>query len=158
MALDYPNTGMAVTIDIGEANDIHPKNKQDVGKRLALAAEKIAYQRNLVYSGPLFKAMKIKNDTVLLTFSHSGKGLVTRDGVAPVGFEIAGEDQKFHWAEARIINRNQIMVHSDRVPKPVAVRYAWQSNPDTNLYNQEGLPASPFRTDDWPGMTIDNAY
>ena len=153
MTLDYPNTGMAVTIDIGEADDIHPRNKQDVGKRLALAAEKLAYDRNLVYSGPIYKNMETENGRILLHFEHVGSGLVTSDGASPKGFAIAGEDQKYEWAKAKIVDKNTIAVWSSEVEQPVAVRYAWQSNPPTNLYNQEGLPASPFRTDTWQGIT-----
>jgi sialate O-acetylesterase len=153
MTLDYPNTGMAVTIDIGEADDIHPRNKQDVGKRLALAAEKLAYDKNLVYSGPIFESMEKEDGKILLHFEHAGSGLVTNDGMAPIGFAIAGDDQKFVWAQAEIVDKNTIAVWSSEVEEPVAVRYAWQSNPPTNLYNQEGIPASPFRTDNWKGVT-----
>lgn len=153
MTLDYPNTGMAVTIDIGEADDIHPRNKQDVGKRLALAAEKLAYDQNLVYSGPIYQSMENRDGKILLHFEHAGSGLVTNDGQAPIGFAIAGEDQKFVWAQAEIVDKNTIAVWSSEVEQPEAVRYAWQSNPPTNLYNQEGLPASPFRTDSWKGIS-----
>ena len=153
MTLNYPNTGMAVTIDIGEADDIHPRNKQDVGKRLALAAYKVAYHDDIVYSGPLYDSMDIENNRIYLHFSNVGSGLTTSDGEAPESFAIAGSDKEFHWAKARIIDQNTIMVENSKVKNPVAVRYAWQSNPEVNLYNKEGLPASPFRTDQWKGVT-----
>ncbi|RJP35187.1 MAG: sialate O-acetylesterase [Candidatus Omnitrophota bacterium] len=154
MTLSLPKTGMAVTIDIGDANDIHPKNKQDVGKRLALAAEKIAYGHDIVYSGPLYDSMSIDNRNIRLRFQHVGGGLMTPDGQPLKGFEIAAEDQQFVPADARI-DGNTVLVSHDAIEKPVAVRYAWKKNPDCNLFNKEGLPASPFRTDDWPGITIE---
>jgi sialate O-acetylesterase len=136
---------MAVTIDIGEANDIHPKNKQDVGKRLALAARAIAYGENIVYSGPIYDGMTVEGNKIRIRFKHTGSGLVAK-GEKLTGFAIAGEDGKFVWAEAKI-EGDTVVVWSPNVEKPVAVRYAWADNPDCNLYNQEGLPASPFRTD-----------
>jgi len=148
------NTGMAVAIDIGEANDIHPRNKQDVGKRLALAALAIAYGQKVVYSGPIYRSMRIEGDKIRLFFDHVGSGLVAKGGELK-GFAIAGEDRKFVWAKAKI-EGNTVVVWSEQVPKPVAVRYAWADNPECNLYNKEGLPASPFRTDDWPGVTVKN--
>ena len=152
MALDLPNTGMAVTIDIGEAEDIHPKNKQDVGKRLALAARKLAYgEKELVYSGPIYKSMEIKGNRIVLSFDHVGGGLMTA-GEDLTGFSIAGDDKKFHWAKVRITG-DLVEVWNEEVKKPVAVRYAWANNPKCNLYNKEGLPASPFRTDNWQGIT-----
>jgi sialate O-acetylesterase len=147
-ALATPNTGMAVTIDVGEERDIHPKNKQDVGLRLALWALARTYGQKVVYSGPLFKTCEIQEEKVLLTFDVAGSALATRDNEALHGFAIAGEDRKFVWAEARITG-DGIEVSSPEVPRPVAVRYAWASNPVGNLVNREGLPASPFRTDDW---------
>jgi len=150
-----PKTGMAVIIDIGEAKDIHPKNKQDVGKRLALAALGTHYGKQIVYSGPAFESMKVEGNKARLTFKHTGSGLEARGedrvaGAAKVtGFAIAGEDKKFVWADAQI-DGNTIVVSSPDVANPVAVRYGWANNPDCNLYNKEGLPASPFRTDDWP--------
>lgn len=148
-SLSVPMTGMAVAIDIGEWNDIHPLNKKDVGYRLALAAEKVAYnERRVVYSGPLYKSMKVKGNKIIITFTSTGGGLVAKGG-ALKQFAIAGEDKKFVWADATIRN-NTIEVSSDQVAKPVAVRYAWADNPEgANLYNKEGLPASPFRTDDY---------
>jgi sialate O-acetylesterase len=154
MALSVPKTGMAVTIDIGEANNIHPRNKQDVGYRLSLAALKTAYNQNLVYSGPIYKSMQIKGNTIELEFNHTGSGLVARDKYGyPKGFSIAGADHQFIWAKAYITG-NRVVVYSDAVSEPVAVRYAWADNPDdANLYNVEGLPASPFRTDSLKGIT-----
>ena len=153
MALSLPNTGMAVTIDIGEADDIHPRNKQDVGYRLALNALYTSYDRPIVYSGPMYKEMRILADTVAISFDHVGSGLTTPDNEMASGFAIAGNDLEFHWADA-IIRDNTVLVYSDKVTNPVAVRYGWADNPTVNLYNQEGLPASPFRTDDWPSITM----
>ena len=146
--LAVPRTGMAVIIDIGETGNIHPKNKQDVGKRLALAARAVAYgEKDLVCSGPIYESMKVEDGAIRLTFTHVGGGLVAK-GDHLVGFAVAGEDRKFVWADARI-DGDTVVVSSPSVAKPVAVRYAWADNPDCNLYNQEDLPASPFRTDDW---------
>jgi sialate O-acetylesterase len=144
-ALRLPNTAMAVAIDIGEANDIHPKNKQDVGKRLALAALAKAYGFKIEYSGPLFERMEIEGNKARIFFTHTGSGLVCK-GDKLLGFAIAGEDKKFVWADAKIEGKT-VVVWSDKVQKPVAVRYAWADNPECNLYNKEGLPAVPFRTD-----------
>lgn len=149
-----PNTGLAVIIDIGEANDIHPKNKQDVGRRLALWALGTTYGRNIIYSGPIYDSMSIEDGKIRLRFKHVGGGLVAEGGGELKGFAIAGEDRKFVWAKARI-EGDTVVVWSEEVPKPVAVRYGWANNPVCNLYNAEGLPASPFRTDDWPGVTVD---
>lgn len=153
MTLDYPKTGMAVTIDIGNAKDIHPRNKQDVGKRLGLAAENIAYGKDIVHAGPLFDSMEINSNKILLHFKSTGDGLKTVDGEAPLSFEVAGPDQKFYWAQAKIIDKNTIELISPEVDQPEAVRYAWQSNPAVNLYNSADLPATPFRTDQWTGIT-----
>ena len=148
-ALELPNTGQAVIIDIGEANDIHPRNKQDVGKRLALAAQTIAYGKEVVFSGPKFSKMTTASSKIILHFDHIGGGLITNDNGPLQGFSIAGPDKKFVWAQAKI-EGNTIEVWSEDVAAPTAVRYAWADNPDTsNLYNKEGLPASPFRTDNW---------
>jgi len=147
-ALSVPNTAMAVITDIGEWNDIHPLNKKDVGNRLALAAAKLAYGDDLVHSGPVYKDFQIKGNKMILTFEHTGSGLKIK-GEELKGFAIAGKDQEFVWAKAKI-KGNQITVWSADIKEPVAVRYAWADNPDqANLYNQEGLPASPFRTDQW---------
>ncbi|MBN2137544.1 MAG: hypothetical protein JW720_07040 [Sedimentisphaerales bacterium] len=152
--LALPNTGQAVIIDIGDAKDIHPKNKQDVGKRLAAWALGTTYKKRAVYSGPLYKAMKVDGAKAILSFDHFGGGLVVKGDGPLKGFAIAGEDKKFVWAEAKI-EGNTVVVSSDAVAAPAAVRYAWADNPVCNLYNAEGLPASPFRTDEWPGLTVD---
>lgn len=146
--LSMPQTGQAVIIDIGEANDIHPRNKQDVGLRLALAAEKVAYGKDIVYSGPVYKSMSINGNRITLSFSNIGGGLMAKDKYGYLrGFSIAGSDQKFVWAKA-IIEGDKVIVFSDAISSPVAVRYAWADNPDdANFYNKDGLPASPFRTD-----------
>ena len=145
--LSVPNTGMAVITDIGEWNDIHPLNKEDVGKRLALAAEKIAYKENIVYSGPLYQSMKIDADKIIISFTNIGSSLIAKDGDLKY-FSIAGADKNFVWAKA-IIKNNKVIVWNDIIKNPVAVRYAWADNPEgANLYNKEDLPASPFRTDE----------
>lgn len=146
-SLSVANTGMVVAIDLGEWNDIHPDNKKDVGERLALAAQKIAYGENLTYSGPLFKSSGKKDNKIIIRFDHTGSGLVTNDGEDPAEFAIAGADKKFVWAKAKI-EGDTIIVWNDEIKDPVYVRYAWADNPvQPNLYNKEGLPASPFRTD-----------
>ncbi|HEY0981051.1 sialate O-acetylesterase [Schlesneria sp.] len=154
MSLSVPRTGMAVTIDVGEPRDIHPRNKQVVGKRLALAALQVAYGQDIVASGPRYKSMKVMESTIELEFQDIGDGLVAQGGDLR-GFAIAGADKKFVWATARI-EGNVVRVSSSEVPAPVAVRYAWGDNPDGNLFNGAGLPASPFRTDDWAGITHQN--
>ena len=146
--LRYPNTGMAVTSDIGDANDIHPKDKLDVGKRLFLAALKVAYHENIVYSGPLYDSAKVEGSKMRLYFSSVGSGLISKNGEVLKSFAMAGDDHQFYWANAVIVN-NTVEVSCPSVPVPIAVRYSWESNPDGNLYNKEGLPASPFRTDQW---------
>jgi len=152
MTLSLPNTGMAVAIDIGDAIDIHPKNKQDVGKRLALNALNFVYDQEIEYSGPIYKTNTIKGNIINLTFDHVGGGLATPKNEVLKGFSIAGSDQQFYWAQAEI-DGNSIVVWNNKVKNPVAVRYAWAANPICNLYNKAGLPASPFRTDSWPGIT-----
>ena len=147
--LSLPNTGMATAIDIGEEKDIHPKNKQDVAKRLALAAEKFAYHENIVYSGPTYKTMIVEGDQVHLSFDNTGSGLWVKDKYGYIhGFAIAGPDKNFVWARA-YQDGNNVIVHSDRVKQPIAIRYNWGNSPDGNLYNKENLPAVPFRTDVW---------
>jgi sialate O-acetylesterase len=147
--LSLPNTGMAVTIDIGEWNDIHPVDKLDVGDRLALAAEKIAYGEDIVYSGPFYRSMKIEGDKIILSFTNVGSGLISKRNDRLKYFSIAGADKHFVWAKAKI-EGDKVIVWNDKVPNPVAVRYAWADNPEgANLYNKEGLPASPFRTDNY---------
>ncbi|MDX1565306.1 MAG: sialate O-acetylesterase, partial [Phycisphaeraceae bacterium] len=160
-SLEIPNTGMAVIHDIGNAKDIHPKNKQDVGRRLAQWALHQTYGRkDLVPAGPLYKSMKIEGNKIRLQFDHVGSGLMVgkKNGLAPTEedkngklgrFAIAGKDKKWHWAEA-VIDGDTVVVSSKEVPNPVAVRYGYTMNPrGANLYNKEGIPASPFRTDDW---------
>lgn len=146
-----PNTGMAVITDLGDEKDIHPKQKAPVGERLALAARALAYGEKIVYSGPLYDSMKIDDNRIILRFRHVGSGLVARGG-ALKGFTICGEDRVFVHAEAEI-RGNTVVVYSRQVPFPVAVRYGWANYPVVNLYNREGLPASPFRTDDFPMIT-----
>ncbi len=147
--LTVPHTGMAVITDIGNVNDIHPRNKRDVGKRLALWALAKNYgQDNLVYSGPLYKDMQVNGGKIVISFDHTGDGLTTSDGKAPDWFEIAGNDKKFYPAAAKIVG-NTIEVSSDKVPSPVAVRFAWDNIAEPNLQNKNGLPASSFRTDTW---------
>lgn len=144
--LSVPNTAMAVTIDIGEWNDIHPSNKEDVGKRLALAAQKLAYgDEEVVYSGPLYKSMKIDGNKVILSFTNIGSGLSKRGSDELRQFAIAGTDREFVWAKAKI-EGDRVIVWNDDITAPIAVRYGWADNPEgANLYNKEGLPASPFR-------------
>ncbi len=146
-----PNVGMVVITDVGDPKDIHPRNKQPVGARLALAARGIAYGEKITYSGPLYRSMKIQDSSVVLSFDHVGKGLEARDGELK-GFAICGEDRKFVWAKAQIVG-DTVVVSSPQVPKPVAVRYGWADCPVVNLWNKDGLPASPFRTDDFPMIT-----
>jgi sialate O-acetylesterase len=151
--LSLKNTGMAVTTDIATLNDIHPKNKQDVGKRLALWALANTYgKKDVVYSGPLYDSFDVEGSKVRLKFKHVDGGLVAKDDKPLSHFEIAGEDQKFVPAEAKI-DGDSIVVSSDQVAKPVAVRFAWSKTAEPNLFNKAGLPASPFRTDDWPMLT-----
>ncbi len=140
-----PKVGLATIIDIGDAKDIHPKNKQDVGFRLGLAAQALAYNQKIEYSGPVFKEMKVEGNKAVLSFDHVGAGLVAKDG-PPKGFAVAGPDKKFVWAKAEI-NGDKIVVSADGISAPAAVRYAWADNPDCNIYNQAGLPMVPFRTD-----------
>lgn len=159
-SLSIPHTGMAVTIDIGEANDIHPRNKQDAGLRLARWALRDVYKQKVVVSGPLYRESKVEGNRIRLSFEHADGGLIVgrKEGLAPTQedstgklqrFAIAGKDKQWHWADA-VIDGNAVVVSSDKVPNPVAVRYAWSMNPaGANLYNKEGLPAVPFRTDNW---------
>jgi sialate O-acetylesterase len=149
-ALQLPNTGMAVITDLGDWNDVHPTNKSEVGKRLALAAQKVAYGDNkVVYSGPVYQTMKIDGDHIIISFTNTGGGLKAKGGGELKYFAIAGADKKFVWAKAKL-EGNKVIVWNDAVKIPVAVRYAWADNPEgANLYNKELLPASPFRTDDW---------
>ncbi len=145
MTLSLPRTGMATIIDIGEANDIHPKNKRDVGHRLALAALAGEYGQKIESSGPMLHSVKVSGNQIRVQFAHA-VGLKTGDGAAPRGFAIADDDKKWVWAKARI-EGDSIVILSDAVPNPTQVRYGWAENPDVNLYNGAGLPAVPFRTD-----------
>ncbi|MVT11024.1 sialate O-acetylesterase [Chitinophaga tropicalis] len=153
LTLSLPNTGMATAMDIGDAKDIHPKNKQEVGRRLSLIARAQVYGEKISFSGPVYQSRLISANKVVLTFKHADNGLKTKQGAALKGFAVAGEDKKFHWAEATITG-NKVTVWSSEVARPVAVRYSWADNPDGNLLNGAGLPASPFRTDDWQGVTF----
>jgi sialate O-acetylesterase len=144
-SLSVPNTAMAVTIDAGEWNDIHPLEKKVVGERLALAARKLAYGNNkIVFSGPLYKSMTKKDDILIIEFDHTGSGLKIKGGGDLKHFALAGADRIFVWADA-VIENNHVVLRSDEIPDPVYVRYGWSDNPEcANLYNAEGLPASPF--------------
>ena len=150
-----PKTGMAVITDVGDPVDIHPKQKEPVGARLALAARKIAYGQDIVYSGPIYKGMKIEGNNVTLYFDHVGGGLIAKDILSLSkdgelkGFAIAGADKKFVWATATIVDGNKVVVNNASVANPIVVRYGWAAYPVVNLYNKENLPASPFRTDDF---------
>ena len=151
--LHLNNTGLAVTIDIGEAKDIHPKNKQEVGRRLALIARANAYNEKVAYSGPIYETYQIEGNKIRINFKHAENGLKTPNGEAVQGFVIAGVDHQFHPAQA-VIEGNTVIVSAPEVPFPIAVRYAWENNPMCNLYNTDNLPASPFRTDDcWYEIT-----
>lgn len=148
-----PNTGMVVTMDIGDVKDIHPRNKQEVGRRLSLwALAKVYGQKEMVFSGPIYKSMKTRGDKIQLYFDHKGSGLTSSDGKPLTEFTIAGPDQEFMPARAEIIGKKVFVSHED-IDNPVAVRYAWRDDAKPNLSNKEGLPASPFRTDTWKGVT-----
>ena len=151
-----PKTGEAVIIDLGEAQDIHPRNKQDVASRLARWALAKDYGVNIPYQSPTYKSMEKDGGKVVLHFEHVGGGLKAEDIPEVRGFTIAGSDHKFVNAKAKIAGPGAIEVWSDTVSDPVAVRYAWADNPVCNVYSREGLPLTPFRTDDWPGVTINN--
>ncbi len=146
--LELPRTGMAVTIDIGEADDIHPKNKQEVGRRLAISALAQVYYIDMEFSGPIYSGVQPEEGKIRLSFRNAD-GLKAADGGKIKGFAVAGEDRKFVWADVGI-EGDHVLISSPQVPNPVAVRYGWADNPDCNLVNSAGLPASPFRTDDWP--------
>ena len=152
--LRLPNTGMSVTTDIGDSKDVHPKNKQEVGRRLAAIALNDVYGISQTCSGPVYHSVSFSNGKAFVSFTSVGKGLSAKNRYGALnGFEIAGSDRKFYFALANIQD-NQVVVRSDSVLNPVAVRYGWSNAPvEINLYNIEGFPASPFRTDDWPGVT-----
>ncbi len=153
MALKLPNTGQAVINDLGEAEDIHPKDKQNVAKRLARHALAKVYGFDIVSESPRYLSHEVQGDKIVVTFQHVGGGMDTFDVKTPVGFAISGPDQKFVWADARIVAKDKIEVRSSQVPQPAAVRYAWADNPVANVQNAEGLPLTPFRTDDWNTTT-----
>jgi sialate O-acetylesterase len=150
-AQTIPNTGMAVIIDTGEEKNIHPTKKEPVGARLSLVARALVYGQDVVYSGPVYKSMRVQGDSIVLSFDHIHGGLVAKDGPL-TGFAVAGEDRKWAWADAKIVG-DRIVLRSSKVPHPVAARFGWADFPLVNLYNAEGLPASPFRTDTWPVAT-----
>ncbi|MCF0074161.1 sialate O-acetylesterase [Dyadobacter sp. CY261] len=152
-ALTLPNTAVAVTIDLGEWNDIHPLNKKDIGKRLALAARNMTYgEKDIIHSGPTLQSRSIEDGKIILTFADVGEGIVSSDGEPLRWFALAGDDGKFFWATIEVLGKNRIALQSDQVKSPRHVRYAWQDNPaDVNFYNSAGLPASPFRTDGQDG-------
>lgn len=151
LTLSVKNTGQAITTDIGDANDIHPKNKQDVGKRLAyIALNKDYNMTDIIYSGPTYKSMNIQNDKIIITFDNVNSGLKVMNKYGYIeGFTIAGTDQNFIWAKAYLEGKDKVVVYSDKIKEPAAVRYCWSINPDVNLFNNAGLPAAPFRTDNW---------
>jgi sialate O-acetylesterase len=150
-----PKTGMAVVNDVGDAKDIHPKNKKDPGERLALWALAKDYDKDILYSGPLYQKHEVVKDAIRVTFAHAGDGLKSRDGGPLKRFEIAGADKVWHWAEAKIDGKDAVLLSSPQVKQPVATRYAWASNPEgANLVNGIGLPTSVFRTDDWQEMAV----
>ncbi|MFZ4777445.1 MAG: sialate O-acetylesterase [Terrimicrobiaceae bacterium] len=179
MTLKLPKTGQAILIDIGESGDIHPRNKKDVGERLALISLANDYGKSIPFSGPVYDSMKVENGKVVIAFKNTDGGLVAKPlpetydvksqtkETAPLvrnspsspleGFMICGEDKKWVWADAKI-DGNSVIVSSEKVPAPVAVRYGWAENPTCNLYNGAGLPASPFRTDDFPTTTLNAKY
>jgi sialate O-acetylesterase len=150
-----PNSGEAVIIDLGEDQDIHPRNKQDVAKRLARWALARDYGIDVPYHSPQYKSMEKNDGKIVLTFDYVGPDLRTVDARDVRGFAVAGDDKKFVWAQAKIVGNDKIEVWSDAVHQPVAVRYAWADNPVCNVYSRNGLPLTPFRTDDWPGVTAD---
>ena len=155
MTLELPHTGQATIYDIGDAYSIHPTNKQEVGRRLSLIALHKDYGRDsLVYSGPTFQNVSFKENTAVITMNTYGSQLTIHNKYGYLeGFSIAGEDRKFVWAKAFIDANGKIIVYNENIAKPVAVRYAWSNNPAANLFNAQGLPAIPFRTDSWKGVT-----
>jgi sialate O-acetylesterase len=157
--LSLANTGMAVTTDIGDTKDIHPKNKQEVGKRLAAIALNKTYGMNKEYSGPVYQSFVTEGNKIIISFQHTGSGFMVKDKYGYIkGFEVAGADKKFHYARA-VIDGNKLIVMSDEVEKPVAARFGWADDAaEDNLFNKEGFPAAPFRTDNWKGITADAKY
>jgi sialate O-acetylesterase len=153
-----PHTGEAVIIDIGEGKDIHPRNKQGVAKRLARWALARDYGFKVASQSPTFRSMEKHGNKIVLSFDHVEGGFRAFDVDDPRGFSIAGADRKFVKAQAKLVGGDKIEVSSDTIPEPIAVRYAWADNPICNLYSRAGLPTTPFRTDDWPGVTINNKH
>jgi sialate O-acetylesterase len=151
-----PNTGEAVIIDIGEGKDIHPRNKVEVGRRLARLALANDYGVKVANRSPIYKSMEKANGSIVLTFDHIDRGWRPFDTKDPVGFAVAGPNKQFVWADAKILADNRIEVSSASVPNPVAVRYAWADNPVCNMFDGADLPLTPFRTDDWPGVTANS--
>jgi len=153
-AANVRRSGLVITTDVGNTTDVHPKDKRTVGERLALVALANEYREQIPYSGPIYRKMAIDGSSIRLSFDHTNQRLVAKDGDL-VGFAIAGADHKYHWADAKI-DGDSVVVSSKDVPSPIAVRYAWAANPACNLYNGAGLPAVPFRTDNWKGVTFSN--
>jgi sialate O-acetylesterase len=149
-ALGLPATGQAIAIDVGDAENLHPTNKQDVGARLALVAQRVAYKQPVLASGPTYKSHLVRGNRIVVSFTNTGAGLKTTNSDGSLGaFAIAGSDRVWHWANARVLG-NGVEVWSNDVASPVAVRYAWTNSPvSANLYNSDRLPAAPFRTDRW---------
>ncbi len=152
LTLSQPNTAMACIIDIGAANDIHPTNKQEVGRRLALAANKLVYRQNIIASGPRYRRYRKEGNRIYISFTNTASALLTKGTEGLAGFAIAGKNKQFYWAKAAIEGK-EVVVYSDKVTDPESVRYGWADNPECNLINSEGLPAVPFRTDNWRGIT-----
>jgi sialate O-acetylesterase len=160
MALQLPNTGMAVTTDIGEVNNIHPRDKADVGARLADKALSLAYHLPGFSESPLFSSAVFNNDYAMVSFTHADSGLMVKDKYGYLrGFELAGPDHKFYYAQAVIVEGNKVKVWCSKVTQPIAVRYGWTNAPiDANLFNKQGFPVSPFRSDNWKGVTADKKF
>ena len=156
MTLRLPKTAMAVTLDIGEHGDIHPRNKRDVGRRLALQALRVVYGKDVISSGPVFRKMAREGGSIRVSFANATSALLTADGAAPKGFMLAGADRVWHWADARI-DGHSVIVSCPEVPEPVAIRYGWADDPPNTLRNQADLPAAPFRSDEWPALASDPA-
>jgi len=144
-----PNVHTVNIIDLGDPKDVHPRNKKDVGYRMSLVARKTVYGENLIHTGPTIKSVKFKDNKATLIFENVGKGLMSIDGEPLRGFALAGTDRIFYWAKAKTIGKNKIELTTDKVSEIKSVRCAWQNNPKVNLYNSEGLPVAPFRTDNW---------
>jgi sialate O-acetylesterase len=159
LTLSMPKTGMAVTTDVGNPKDIHPTNKQDVAHRLAVNALKFDYGQDINYSSPRFDKMVVNNDKALISIKHLDGGIVVKNKYGYIqGFEIAGEDKVFHYAQA-IYKDNNLVISSSQVKNPVAVRYNWSdATEEGQVFNGEGFPLAPFRTDSWPGITVKNKF